>query len=105
MSDSTTGEERRNSVLQALRLVTDPEVGINIVDLGLVYEVAAGDEGIRVTMTMTSAACPMHAMLVESARGAVAARHPGRSVRVELVWEPAWTPERMSDQARRTLGW
>jgi metal-sulfur cluster biosynthetic enzyme len=92
-------------VLAALRDVVDPEVGINVVDLGLVYGVEVEDSEVRVRMTMTSPACPLGAHLAEEAAGRIRARVPGvGSVRVELVWDPPWHPGRMSEGARRALG-
>ena len=96
-------EER---VCEALRSVDDPEVGINIVDLGLVYGIDVGPERIRVEMTMTSQACPMGDLITDNARRAVAALAPdGVGVEIELVWEPFWTPDRMSESAKQTFGW
>ena len=95
-----------DAVREALRQVDDPEAGMNIVDLGLVYgiEIVAG--AIRVDVTMTTAACPMADMIVEDARAAIAAIAPaGTDVDVRLVWDPPWTPERMSGIAREHFGW
>ena len=90
----------------ALNNLEDPEAGMNIVDLGLVYGIAVTPGSVRVDMTMTSPACPMGAYLVDEAEAALrAAAPPGTAVRVELVWEPAWSPERMSPEARRQFGW
>jgi len=95
-----------DAVVAALRDVVDPEVGINVVDLGLVYEVRRSDGAVHVVMTMTSAACPLGASLAEAARASIRARVAGvQSVTVDVVSEPAWEPSRMSDAARRQLGW
>lgn len=91
---------------QALRRVVDPEAGLNVVDLGLVYGVEAGPSGVAVRMTMTSAACPMAGMIVDDAFDELeAALPPGTPVDVDLVWEPPWTPERLSADARLQFGW
>ena len=96
-------EER---VREALRSVDDPEVGMNIVDLGLVYRVDIAPELVRVELTMTTPACPMGELITDSARRAVAAALPQNvAVDVVLVWEPPWTPDRMSESARQTFGW
>ncbi len=96
----------REQALAALRGVVDPELGIDIVSLGLVYALTAGPERIELTMTMTSPACPMSTMLVAEVEDALAALAPdGTAVDVRLVWEPAWTPERMSAEARERFGW
>lgn len=100
-------------LLAALREVNDPEVGLNIVDLGLVYGVEAlreeGEAGrlrARVRMTMTSPACPLGDYLTDAVREALRARFPEiAEVEVEMVWDPPWTPERMSEQARGFFGW
>ena len=93
-------------VRDALRGVDDPEAGMNIVDLGLVYAVEPLERGVRVTMTMTSAACPMTELIADRVRVAVAAVLPPQSeVQVDLVWDPPWTPERMSEVAREHFGW
>jgi len=100
------GDIERERLEQALRSVVDPEVGVNIYDLGLIYEVLAGDEGdLRVRMTMTTPACPVGALLADQVRDALRALPEVREVEVELVWEPLWSPERMSEAARRQLGW
>jgi metal-sulfur cluster biosynthetic enzyme len=93
-------------VRDALRAVTDPEAGMNIVDLGLVYGIEAGPAGVKVELTMTSAACPMADMIVEDARAALSIALPaGTPVEIGLVWDPPWTPDRMSEIARDFFGW
>jgi metal-sulfur cluster biosynthetic enzyme len=95
-----------DSVREALRTVDDPEAGMDIVELGLVYGIEAGADRIHVRMTMTSASCPMGDMITESAREAVLQAHPQvGEVEIELVWEPMWTPEMMSEEARNFFGW
>jgi metal-sulfur cluster biosynthetic enzyme len=90
---------------EALRTVIDPELGINLVDLGLVYDVAMSDGIAYVTLTTTTPACPIGAFLEDQVRFAVL-RLPGvLGVEVEIVHEPRWTPALMSESARRTLGW
>lgn len=89
-----------------LRAVIDPELGINIVDLGLVYCVEATPLHVRIEMTMTSPACPLGEAIVEDIRTVLAGRlHAGVSVDVALVWAPPWDPSMMSPPARRQLGW
>ena len=83
----------------------DPELGLNVVDLGLVYRAECGAIGIEVVMAMTSPACPLGEMIVEDARMVLQERFPDVAlVHVELVREPAWTPDRMTDEGRRQLG-
>jgi metal-sulfur cluster biosynthetic enzyme len=91
-------------VLQALREVNDPEIGINIVDLGLVYRAERTPDGIAVALTLSTPSCPMSEMLVEEAQEVLRARFADApSVHVELVWDPPWTPDRMSEAARAQL--
>lgn len=95
-----------DAVREALRSVDDPEAGMNIVDLGLVYAIDLIDDGVRVQMTMTSAACPMAEMIVDETRVAIEGALPlGTPIEIELVWDPPWTPDRMSGLAREQFGW
>jgi metal-sulfur cluster biosynthetic enzyme len=93
-------------VRDALRLVIDPELGVNVVDLGLVYRVDVADRDVRVALTMTTPACPLGDALVAEAEEAIRTRVPDAArVQVELVWDPPWSPSMMSDAARERLGW
>jgi len=102
-----------DALLDALRSVEDPEAGMNIVELGLVYGVEAAPGGnaptrwtAKVRMTMTSPTCPLGDYLTDAVRDALRARFPElEQVEVELVWDPPWTPERMSEGARNFFGW
>ena len=95
-----------DAVREALRQVEDPEAGMNIVDLGLVYAVEVGAGVVSVDLTMTTAACPMAGMIVDGARDAISAVVPaGTTVDVRLVWDPTWTPDRMTGVARDHFGW
>lgn len=96
-----------DDVRDALRQVMDPEAGMNIVDLGLLYGIDTDADGLTtVQLTMTSAGCPMTGMILDDAQAALE-RSLGADapVRVELVWDPPWTPERMTDLAREHFGW
>jgi metal-sulfur cluster biosynthetic enzyme len=93
------------AVLSALQQVIDPEIGISIVDLGLVYGIELGDSTVHITMTMTSPGCPLAGVLEKEARTAITNSFPNvNSVVVELVWEPQWSPMMMSWTARQQLG-
>jgi metal-sulfur cluster biosynthetic enzyme len=93
-------------VSEALKTVEDPEAGMNIVDLGLVYVIDVEPGKVRVEMTMTSPACPVGAYLVDESAAAIrAVAPPGTDVQVDLVWEPPWTPDRMSPEAQSRFGW
>lgn len=94
------------TIREALCSVDDPEVGMNIVDLGLVYGIHIEPDRVRVELTMTTPACPLGDLITENARRAVAAVLPqDTAVEVALVWEPPWTPDLMSESARQTFGW
>jgi len=96
-------EER---VRSALRDVIDPELGINVVDLGLVYDVDVRDGRVRVAMTMTSPACPLGESLTAEADATIRKNIPEvTSVDVRLTWEPRWSPSMMSDAVKARLGW
>lgn len=93
-------------VRTALRSVIDPEVGLNIVDLGLVYGVEISDNKLHVDLTMTTPACPMGEMILDNARHALAALLPaGAEIELNLVWEPPWGPDKMGEHARKYFGW
>lgn len=97
---------QEDAAREALKTVQDPEAGMSIVDLGLVYAIHCEPGRVRVEMTMTSPACPVASYLVDEAVAAIRSLAPeGTDVLVELVWEPPWTPERMSPQAQSRFGW
>jgi metal-sulfur cluster biosynthetic enzyme len=98
--------ELREAVTAALHRVVDPEMSVDIVELGLVYAVEALPGRVKARITMTSAACPVTELIVEEAVGELGnALGPGVAVDVEVVWDPPWDPERMSAKARYALGW
>ncbi len=93
-------------ILEALRVVLDPEIGINIVDLGLVYAVRVNQDQVQIDLTMTSPTCPLHAVIARDVETVLLGAFPHlRRVTVDLVWEPAWHPQMMSDSAKQELGW
>ncbi len=94
-----------DDVLAALKRVIDPELGINIVDLGLVYRAERIGDVVAVRMTMTTPSCPLGEMLLEEVRGVLHECFPqAADFSVELVWDPPWSSELMSPEARRQLG-
>ena len=94
-----------DDILTALKAVIDPELGINIVDLGLVYHAERHANGIDIALTMTTPACPLGEMMSEEIRLVLRDRFPDLAdVRVEIVWDPPWSPELMSEESRRQLG-
>lgn len=93
-------------IAAALARVVDPEVSMNIVDVGLVYGVTVDAARVHVRITMTSAACPVAGLILEEAETELDRIVPAQlKIHVELVWEPPWTAERMSASARRFMGW
>lgn len=95
-----------SEVRDALCTVDDPEAGMSIVALGLVYNVAVAGNDIQVEMTMTTPACPVADSLVEQSKAAIAAISPPEAtVQVNLVWEPIWNPSMMSGVAKDFFGW
>ncbi|HEX7105227.1 MAG TPA: metal-sulfur cluster assembly factor [Acidothermaceae bacterium] len=95
-----------DAVLEALHEVIDPELGVNIVDLGLVYDVAIGSDGdVAITMTLTTPGCPLGGYLEDEINGCLRRFPAVRAVSVDLVWEPPWGPAAMTDAAKRQLGW
>ena len=96
---------RKTQVLEALRNVFDPELGINIVDLGLVYEVKVDPSGdIDIMYSLTTMGCPIGPMIEDQMRGFLAAVPGVGEVRPEMVIRPPWSPEMMSDEAKAALG-
>ncbi|MDD5179794.1 MAG: metal-sulfur cluster assembly factor [Gallionellaceae bacterium] len=93
-------------VRAALHSVIDPEVGMNIVDLGLVYGVNIADNKLQVDLTMTTPACPMGEMILDDARRALKALAPDcAEIEINLVWEPPWDASMMTAHARQHFGW
>jgi len=94
----------KDMAVEALYQIIDPELGINVIDLGLVYEMRISPEEVYVQMTMTTPGCPMHESIVNAAERALKMLFPLKTVNIHLVWEPAWTPERLSPSAKQKLG-
>ena len=94
-----------NRVIDALRTVYDPEIPVNIYEIGLVYEVNATEDGaVHVLMTLTSPTCPVAESLPPEVERTVAAVDGVSSARVEITWDPPWDPDMMSEAARLELG-
>jgi FeS assembly SUF system protein len=92
-------------ILDAVRQCYDPEIPVNIVDLGLIYDIQHDEAGnVSVKMTLTSQGCPSALQIPEQVKARVGALPEVRDVNVEIVWEPAWTPNRISEAARKQLG-
>ena len=97
-------EQLRKDIVRALRTVHDPEIPVNIYDLGLVYNIEFDDAGsVQILMTLTSPACPVVGMLVTQVENKVKTVEAVSDAHVELVWDPPWTVDRMSEAARLDL--
>jgi len=101
---TTASEEIRTRVLDALTRVWDPELALDIVSLGLVYDVAVEDHTVTIDMTLTTPGCPVSESLPQEAEAAVRSALDGYEVVVNIVWDPPWTPERLSPAAMESLG-
>ena len=104
---ANAADPRVTRAWEALHEVVDPELGIDVVDLGLVYSVTVDAAGwVCITMTLTTPGCPVAESLPGEAETAVSwALGPSTPVTVEVVWDPPWTPEQMSDTATTSLGY
>jgi FeS assembly SUF system protein len=94
----------QDEVMAVLRQCYDPEIPINIVDLGLIYNVEIGDKRVDVDMTLTAPGCPMHALIARDVKQKLGTIPDVEEVNVKVVWDPPWTPDRMSDEAKKKLG-
>ena len=94
----------REDVFEALRAVEDPELGMDIVELGLLYDVEVEGPRVKVIHTLTSMGCPVGPMIQENVDQIVRAMPDVEDVDVELTWDPPWTPDKMSDDAKFILG-
>jgi FeS assembly SUF system protein len=91
-------------VISALKECYDPEIPINIVDLGLIYDIRIQEDNVEVDMTLTAPGCPMHVPISANAKERIESIDGVKRATINFVWEPRWTPERMSDEAKRVLG-
>jgi metal-sulfur cluster biosynthetic enzyme len=93
------------ALMSALTNVYDPELGLNVVDLGLVYGIEQLAGNITVEMTLTTPGCPLHESMLTGVGEALSIFPGVKRIEVRLVWEPLWTPDRISEQGRQALGW
>jgi metal-sulfur cluster biosynthetic enzyme len=104
MSDTQEGIISQEAVYAALRECYDPEIPVNLVDLGLIYDVKIIDDWVGVRMTLTSPGCGMSGIISQNVRNRVL-RVPGvKDADVRIVWQPAWSPAMMSEEAKKKLG-
>ena len=92
------------AVWNVLRQVIDPEIGCNIVDLGLVYSIALNGGKVTVQMTLTTRGCPMHESIAQGVQTALLSLEGVEEAEVEIVWDPPWNPEMMSKRGRAAIG-
>lgn len=90
----------KEDVMEVLKKCYDPEIPINIVDLGLVYDVDIEGDRVHIKMTLTTPGCPMSAMIVDNVRQKVESIDGIKNAEVELVWDPPWTPDRISKKLK-----
>ena len=105
MERLTTLEQEEQQVLTLLKQVIDPELGINIIDLGLVYTIEAKEESIAVEMTLTTKGCPMGGAIMDEVNRKLEDAFPHKQVSVILVWDPLWSPQQITEEGMRMLGW
>lgn len=96
--------DSERAAITALTAVIDPEIGMNIVDLGLIYELTVQNDRVYARITMTTQGSPMHESICNAAERALQQAFPGNDVNVHLVWEPVWTPDRLSAATKERLG-
>jgi metal-sulfur cluster biosynthetic enzyme len=102
--EKTKGKITKEEILKVLKNVVDPEIGINIVDLGFIYKIDVNGKKVNISMTLTNPSCPMHAMFIHEVEDAIKAVFDDVDVKVQLVFDPPWSPERMSKDAKKKLG-
>lgn len=104
MNETSSSPVTEEQVYEALKQCYDPEIPVNVVELGLIYDVKIIDAWVGVKMTLTTPGCGMSGMIAQDVKNRVM-RLPGvKEADVRIVWEPAWTPERMSPEAKKRLG-
>ncbi len=94
----------KENVFELLKEVLDPEIGLDIISLGLVYDVEISENSVDVTMTLTTPGCPMHSSITGWVENLLGKTEPEKKINVNLVWEPKWTPELMTAEAKMKLG-
>jgi FeS assembly SUF system protein len=94
----------KSQIMKKLKECYDPEIPINIVDLGLVYEVKIEKQDVYIKMTLTALGCPLAGFITEEIKNKIKEIKEVNNVEVDIVWDPPWTPEKMSKEARMVLG-
>jgi FeS assembly SUF system protein len=94
----------KEDVVKVLRDCYDPEIPINVWDLGLVYDISINGDKVHVKMTLTAPGCPMHTMISQDVKSKLESIEGVKQGTVEMVWEPPWSPDKMSEEAKAQLG-
>ncbi len=94
----------KEDVLNALKNVIDPEIGLDVVNLGLIYDLIVENDNVFVKMTMTVVGCPLTSWILTDTENKIRELPDVKDVKVELVWDPPWSVDRISDEARKMLG-
>ncbi|WHY65459.1 metal-sulfur cluster assembly factor [Neobacillus sp. SuZ13] len=95
----------KEKIISALKTVYDPELNINVVDLGLIYNIEITElNDVTITMTLTTPGCPLHDSITSGVRYSVEGMEETKKVDVNLVWEPAWSPDKMTPEGLKLLG-
>ncbi len=103
MTQAETPPVAEERIHQALRQIIDPELGINLVDLGLIYDVQIRDGDVAIRMTLTTRGCPLHGSIVQAVERVVGQLAGVAAVHAEVVWEPRWTPDMISPEGKQAL--
>lgn len=94
----------KDEIVTVLKDCFDPEIPINIWDLGLVYDIKVDNENVGIKMTLTAPGCMMGGMIAEEVKAKIKAMEGVKDAKVELVWDPPWTPDKMSQEAKAQMG-
>lgn len=105
MAETTTTSDLQDRLLADLTSVIDPELGVDLVALGLIYGLSMQDGVVTVTMTLTTMGCPISQVLENMIESALEKEPEVSAVKIDIVWTPAWTPDKMSRYARMALGY
>jgi FeS assembly SUF system protein len=98
-------EKMREKIIESLKGVYDPEIGLDIVNLGLIYDIDISEDGkVDIKMTLTTPGCPLAGSVEEAVKTVVSAIDEVKDVNVELVWDPPWNPSMISEEAKQVLG-
>ena len=104
MSEVLDKQSLREQIIEALKVVHDPEIPVNVVDLGLIYDVKVGDEGVvDIDMTLTSMGCPVQGMIEADTELAAMKVEGVNRVNVEFVWDPPWSMDKMTDAGKKQM--